>query len=129
MAEALIATGMPYKGRASHPAYMYMLDAVWGATSGVRRFGVASLDLAYVAAGRFDGFFEFALSPWDIAAGIVLVREAGGAVSDPDGAMRGLARGDVIASNLHLHDALRQTLDSGAKLALPAASSPTSARP
>lgn len=113
--DSLIATGMPFKGRATHPAYMYMLDSVWGATAGVRRFGVASLDLAYVAAGRFDGFFEFALSPWDIAAGIVLVREAGGAVTDPEGSNRGLRRGDVLASNLHLHDALRQTLADGAR--------------
>ncbi len=114
LADALVATGMPFKGRITHPAYMYMLDSVWGATSGVRRFGCASLDLAYVAAGRFDGFFEFALSPWDIAAGIALVREAGGTVTDTDGRTKGLSRGDVLASNLHLHEALRQTLVEGA---------------
>ena len=125
LADSLIATGMPFKGRASHPAYMYMLDAVWGATAGVRRFGCASLDLAYVAAGRFDGFFEFALSPWDIAAGIVLVREAGGTVTDPDGNPRGLKRGDVLASNLQLHEALRQILVEGARrLPLPDAPPP-----
>ena len=115
LADSLIATGMTLKGRSSHPAYMYMLDSVWGATAGVRRFGSAALDLAYVAAGRFDGFFEFGLSPWDIAAGIILVREAGGAVTDPEGRAKGLARGNVLASNLHLHDGLRQTLIDGAR--------------
>jgi myo-inositol-1(or 4)-monophosphatase len=120
-ADAVIATGMPFKGRASHPAYPAMLDAVWGASAGVRRFGCASLDLVYVAAGRFDGFFEFALSPWDIAAGIVLVREAGGAVTDMEGGTRGMARGDVLASNLHLHEELRQTLAQGAARGAPPA--------
>lgn len=123
LAEALIATGMPFKGRASHPAYMYMLDAVWDASAGVRRFGSAALDLAYVAAGRFDGFFEYALSPWDIVAGVVLVREAGGSVTDPDGGRKGLGRGDVLASNLHLHDALRLALVEGARR-MPEAATP-----
>jgi myo-inositol-1(or 4)-monophosphatase len=127
MSDALIATGMPFKGRATHPAYMYMLDTVWGMTAGVRRLGVASLDLAYVAAGRVDGFFEFALSPWDIAAGIVLVREAGGAVSDFEGSSRGLADGDVLASNLHLHEALRKAIDEGARRLPEAAASSTPA--
>ena len=110
LSEALIATGMPFKGRASHPEYAKMLDAVWGQTAGVRRFGVASLDLAYVAAGRFDGFFEFALSPWDIAAGLVLVREAGGLASEPDGGERMLQTGDVLVATPHLHGPLSELL-------------------
>jgi myo-inositol-1(or 4)-monophosphatase len=73
------------------------------ATSGVRRMGSAALDLAYVAAGRYDGFWEFALQPWDIAAGILLVREAGGYVSDMAGGHDMLTTGDVLAANDHLH--------------------------
>jgi myo-inositol-1(or 4)-monophosphatase len=73
------------------------------ATAGIRRTGSAALDLAYVAAGRFDGFWEFGLSPWDIAAGIILVREAGGYLSDLTGGHEMLARGDVLAANDHLH--------------------------
>ena len=73
------------------------------ATSGVRRFGAAALDLAYVAAGRFDGFWEFGLSPWDVAAGLLLVREAGGFVSDLAGGQTMMTSGDVLAANGHLH--------------------------
>jgi myo-inositol-1(or 4)-monophosphatase len=73
------------------------------ATSGVRRLGAAALDLAYVAAGRYDGFWEFGLSPWDIAAGLLLVREAGGFVSDLAGGQTMMAGGDVLAANGHLH--------------------------
>ncbi len=73
------------------------------ATSGVRRIGAAALDLAYVAAGRFDGFWEFGLAPWDIAAGLLLVREAGGYVSDLSGGHAMMTSGDVLAANDHLH--------------------------
>jgi myo-inositol-1(or 4)-monophosphatase len=73
------------------------------ATSGVRRFGAAALDLAYVAAGRFDGFWEFGLFPWDIAAGLLLVREAGGFVSDLAGGQKMMQSGDILAANDRLH--------------------------
>jgi myo-inositol-1(or 4)-monophosphatase len=73
------------------------------ATSGVRRFGAAALDLAYVAAGRYDGYWEFGLSPWDIAAGLLLVREAGGFISDLAGGQSMMTSGDVLAANGHLH--------------------------
>ena len=79
------------------------LAAVMGATSGIRRMGSAALDLAYVAAGRYEGFWEFALSPWDIAAGLLLVREAGGYVSDMAGSHDMMSSGDVLAANSHLH--------------------------
>src|SRR5207253_6412579 len=82
LGEAVVGTGMPYGPRAGEPGYGATLAAIMGATSGVRRMGSAALDLAYVAAGRYDGFWEFGLQPWDIAAGILLVREAGGYVSD-----------------------------------------------
>jgi myo-inositol-1(or 4)-monophosphatase len=106
LADAVIATGIPFREHGDHPAYLAILARVMAATSGVRRWGVASLDLAYVAAGRFDGFWEFGLQPWDIAAGLLMVREAGGYATDFTGA-RGLpASGDVLAANDHLHPAL-----------------------
>jgi len=112
--EALIATGMPFKGRASHPEYSKMLDRVSAETAGVRRFGSAALDLAYVAAGRYDGFWEFALSPWDIAAGLAILREAGGIVSEVDGGDAMMTSGNILASNGHLHEELRRLLADAA---------------
>jgi myo-inositol-1(or 4)-monophosphatase len=94
---------MPFGARAENQAYSATLAAIWGATSGVRRMGSAALDLAYVAAGRYDGFWEFALAPWDIAAGILLVREAGGYITDLAGGHDMMASGDVLAANAHLH--------------------------
>ena len=103
LGEAVIGTGMPFRDRGDHPAYLATLAAVMAATSGVRRMGAASLDLAYVAAGRFDGFWEFGLKPWDIAAGLLMVREAGGYVTDLVRRARVLPSGDVLAANDHLH--------------------------
>src|SRR6202521_4714611 len=103
LGEAVIRTGMPFGARADAGTYIATLAAVMRATAGIRRTGSAALDLAYVAAGRFDGFWEFGLSPWDIAAGILLVREAGGYVSDLAGGHDMLASGDILAANDHLH--------------------------
>src|SRR3984957_19106847 len=103
LSEAVIGSGMPFRDRGDQPAYLASLAAVIPATTGVRRFGAAALDLAYVAAGRLDGFWEFGLSPWDIAAGMLLVREAGGGVSDLSGGHTMLSSGDVLAANDHLH--------------------------
>lgn len=104
LGQAVIATGMPFRGKEVHPGYMRTLNAVMAETAGVRRFGAAALDLAYVAAGRFDGFWEFGLKPWDIAAGLLLVKEAGGYCSEPDGSGHDmLASGNVLAANDHLH--------------------------
>jgi myo-inositol-1(or 4)-monophosphatase len=103
LGDALIGTGIPFRERGDHPVYLDTLAAVMAATSGVRRMGAAALDLAYVAAGRFDGFWEFGLAPWDIAAGLLIVREAGGYVSDIAGGQDMMARGDVLAANDHLH--------------------------
>jgi myo-inositol-1(or 4)-monophosphatase len=101
--EAVIGTGMPYRDRGDQPLYLASLAAVMAATSGVRRFGAAALDLAYVAAGRLDGFWEYGLSPWDIAAGMLIVREAGGYVSDLSGGQTMMTSGDLLAANDHLH--------------------------
>jgi len=101
--ESVIATGVPHQGRPEHDRFLTQLKSVMGATAGIRRFGAASLDLAYVAAGRFDGFWEIGLKPWDIAAGIIIVREAGGYVSDLDGGHDMLTSGNLLAANDHLH--------------------------
>jgi myo-inositol-1(or 4)-monophosphatase len=112
LGDALIATGIPFRDRGDHARYLKTLAPVMRATSGVRRWGVASLDLAYVAAARFDGFWEFELKPWDIAAGILLVREAGGDISDLSGGQDMLANGSVLAANPTLHDAMRRLFAS-----------------
>ncbi|HTH16023.1 MAG TPA: inositol monophosphatase family protein [Magnetospirillum sp.] len=100
--DAVLTTGIPHRGRSGQEPFLKELVAVMENTAGVRRFGSAALDLAYVAAGRCDGYWEHGLKPWDIAAGIVLVREAGGYVTDFDGKGDMLANGDVVAANDHL---------------------------
>jgi myo-inositol-1(or 4)-monophosphatase len=115
LADALIGTGMPFAERGDGEAYLATLAAVMPATSGVRRAGAAALDLAYVAAGRLDGFWEFGLQPWDIAAGIILVREAGGYITDLAGGHGMIATGDVLAANDHLHLPLAQLLKKAVK--------------
>ncbi len=110
LADAVIATGIPHLGRGDADEFLPRLRAVLQQVSGVRRFGAAALDLVYVAAGRCDGFWETGLSPWDIAAGALIVREAGGFVSDIDGSDRFLASGNVVAANDKLHAPLRRLL-------------------
>jgi myo-inositol-1(or 4)-monophosphatase len=110
MGDAVIGTGLPFRERGDHPTYLKGLAAVMAATSGVRRPGSAALDLAYVAAGRYEGFWEFGLQPWDIAAGILLVREAGGYVTDINGGSDVLKTGNVLAANDHLHGPLAKLI-------------------
>lgn len=113
MRDALIATGIPFMGRGGDPGhvrYLAQMSAVMGQVAGIRRWGSASLDLAYVAAGRFDGFWEMHLGAWDMAAGIVLVREAGGFVSEIDGGGKMLESGSILASNDRLHEPLGRIL-------------------
>ena len=97
LAGAFMATGFPFRYRHRIDAYLALFRAVFLEARAIRRAGSAALDLAYVAAGVFDGFFEFHLSPWDIAAGALLIREAGGVVTDFDGGDRFLERGNVVA--------------------------------
>ncbi len=99
LANALIGTGFPFRDGQDLDRYMAMFKAVTQATVGVRRPGAAALDLAYVAAGRFDGFWEMGLSPWDIAAGSLLIQEAGGLIGDLDGENKYLETGEVVAGN------------------------------
>ncbi|MFW6202484.1 MAG: inositol monophosphatase family protein [Gemmatimonadota bacterium] len=111
MPEALIGTGFPFKRPEMLPRYMHQLSAVLRATAGVRRAGSAALDLAHLATGWFDGFWELWLAPWDIAAGTLIVREAGGIVTTPAGDDVDLARGGaVLAGNPSIYRALRGLL-------------------
>lgn len=116
MAECLFATGIPYLGRGSaedHAVFNRELMAVMAETSGVRRMGAAALDLAWVAAGRVDGFWEHDLSVWDIAAGVLIAREAGGFVSDFAARDKALLSGDVVSANGNCHGDLLKLLRKG----------------
>lgn len=116
LSRAIVATGIPHasgpRRQPSHDAYLAMLRGVMREAAGVRRFAAAALDLAYVAAGRFAAFFEFGLSAWDLAAGALLVREAGGQVSQPNGGEDVLLSGDVLATNGRLHTKMLALLRS-----------------
>jgi hypothetical protein len=96
---AFLATGYPFKAHAALDLYLEVFRDVFLRARAIRRCGAAALDLAYTAAGVYDGFFEFRLSPWDIAAGALLIAEAGGVVSDLDGGPGHLATGNVVAGN------------------------------
>jgi myo-inositol-1(or 4)-monophosphatase len=109
---ALIGTGFPFKSTSRIGEYLQQFGRVAAQTSGIRRPGAASLDLAHVAAGRFDGFWEQQLSAWDIAAGTLLVREAGGLVTDPGGRDLGIEHAALVAGNPAIHAWLMQVLDS-----------------
>ena len=108
LADALIATGVPFKGHGHHERFHRILGAVAPEVAGIRRFGSAALDLAWVAAGRYDGFWEEDLQYWDLAAGLLLVREAGGFVTDFRGGDAGIAKGQVLAANGDLHSRLHK---------------------
>ncbi len=110
LGDAILATGIPFRGRPGHEIFIEEMQQVMPLVAGIRRFGAAALDLAYVAAGRFDGFWERGLSPWDMAAGAVLVREAGGLVSQIDGGERFLEKGDIVATNTTLYSDIRAVL-------------------
>jgi myo-inositol-1(or 4)-monophosphatase len=106
----LIGTGFPFKDLAQLAEYQFQFARVAARTTGIRRAGAAALDLADVAAGRFEGFWEQRLSAWDIAAGTLLIREAGGRVTDPDGRDVGVEHSAVVAGNPPIHAWLLETL-------------------
>ena len=106
LSEILVASGAPYMGKEGHEQFLAELRAILDVTAGMRRFGAASLDLAWVAAGKFDAFWERELKAWDIAAGTLLVREAGGIVTDLSGRDNMLETGDILAANEPLHKPL-----------------------
>jgi len=105
LADCLVTTGIPHRGRDNHPRFLKEMSVLMQEVAGIRRSGSAALDLAFVAAGRFDAYWERNLKPWDLAAGIVIVREAGGSVSDLAGKDKFLENGDILAANMTLHKA------------------------
>ena len=115
LADVVVACGLPHLGRGDIELGAKETAAVQGQVAGLRRFGAASLDLAWVAAGRLDGYWERNLSPWDIAAGLIMVREAGGYVTDMDGRETTPATVDVLAGNEAIHAELLKLLKAAGK--------------
>jgi myo-inositol-1(or 4)-monophosphatase len=108
--ECVIACGLPHIGRGSHELSRAEMTAIQPKVAGLRRFGAASLDMAFVAAGRFDGYWERDLQPWDLAAGIIMIREAGGVVGDIHGGDDVLKTGNVVCGNEFVHGELVKIL-------------------
>jgi myo-inositol-1(or 4)-monophosphatase len=110
LVDCLITVGIPHRGKSGHDRFLAECKGLMGQTAGLRRTGSAAIDLAWVAAGRVDGYIERGLSPWDIAAGALLVREAGGLVTDAQGGKRMLETGDIVAANAQVHRAMLEVL-------------------
>ncbi|HEX2152597.1 MAG TPA: inositol monophosphatase family protein [Acidimicrobiia bacterium] len=108
--DSLVVTGFPYDRRDRASAYAQTLGAVLAEVRGIRRLGSAALDLAWVASGRFDGYWEYGLGPWDAAAGLLLVEEAGGRVTDHSGGSYRLDSATITASNGLIHDRLSEVV-------------------
>jgi myo-inositol-1(or 4)-monophosphatase len=115
MGDALFATGLPFSGKGGHALALAEVGAVLAISPGIRRCGSAALDLAGVAAGRFDGFWERGLNSWDIAGGVLLVREAGGMVTDLNGGQDMLGKGTVLATNEALYPQITKLLAEAGK--------------
>jgi len=112
--EAVVATGIPFLGHGQHARFLKELHQISQRVAGVRRFGSAALDLAWVAAGRYEAFWERDLGAWDLAAGVLLVSEAGGTVTDVDGGDGMLTGGSICAANPSLHGMLLERLKAAA---------------
>lgn len=112
LSEALISTGIPFMGHGDFVQWSRIFGAVAPQVAGIRRFGAAALDLAWVAAGRYDGYWESDLKPWDYAAGLLLVREAGGFVTDFRGGDRYVERNEFLAANDAIHSKLHKLVAS-----------------
>ena len=115
LADAIVACGIAHHGHGDVGLSRKEIGVVQGQVAGVRRFGAAALDLAWIAAGRLDGYWERTLKPWDMAAGLVLVREAGGFISDCDGKGEILGKGHVVAGNEPIHKGLLSLLKTAGK--------------
>ena len=115
--EAVFATGIPFAAAspANRAAFSRTLAGLMPRVAGIRRFGAAALDLAWVAAGRYDGYWELGIHTWDMAAGLLLVREAGGFATDPEGGEDPRISGDVVAATPALHPLLREAVAAGRK--------------
>ena len=114
LSDCVVATGIPHRGRPQHDVFHKELRVMMENTAGIRRTGSAAIDLAWIAAGRFDAFWERNLKAWDMAAGIVLVREASGVASDLNGADNMFATGGIIATNSQIHRRLVPILKDAA---------------
>jgi myo-inositol-1(or 4)-monophosphatase len=101
--DCVVAVGIPHRGREGHGRFLKECEAAMRETAGLRRGGAASIDLAWVASGRYDAYWEHGLQPWDIAAGLLMVREAGGTVSDIEGGMKMFDTGGIVAANGQIH--------------------------
>lgn len=110
LSAALVGTGFPYDRRQRRRFYLCFWEYFMMRAQGVRRTGAAALDLANLACGRLDGFWEFGLKPWDVAAGSLMVREAGGRVTNMDGTPLDLAAGQIVASNGRIHDEMLEVI-------------------
>ncbi len=115
LADAVVACGLPHLGRGDLALSRKEIAAVQEKVAGLRRFGAAALDLSWLAAGRFDAYWERNLSPWDVAAGLILVREAGGFITDLEGGEAPFLTGDVVAGNETLHGELMRMLREAGK--------------
>jgi myo-inositol-1(or 4)-monophosphatase len=103
LGDCVVSTGIPHRGREGHSQFLAECQWTMREVAGVRRLGAAALDLAWIAAGRFDAYWERNIQPWDMAAGILMVREAGGYVSDLDGGTEMMAKGGILAANSNIH--------------------------
>jgi myo-inositol-1(or 4)-monophosphatase len=112
--ECVVACGLPHIGRGDHEEFRREMAAIQDQVAGLRRFGAAALDLAFVAAGRLDGYWERNLQPWDIAAGQIMIREAGGIISDIDTSGEALQTCNVVCGNEHVHSELVKILRKAA---------------
>jgi myo-inositol-1(or 4)-monophosphatase len=115
LADSVVACGLPHLGRGDLALGRRELGQVQERVAGLRRFGAAALDLAFVAAGRFDGYWERDMSPWDLAAGILMVRESGGFITDADGGDAMFTKGHVVAGNEAVHRELLAVLKAAGK--------------
>jgi myo-inositol-1(or 4)-monophosphatase len=112
--DALLATGIPFSGRPGHAQFLKELHQISARVPGVRRFGSAALDLAWVAAGRYDAYWERGVKPWDVAAGLLMITESGGMVTNADGGPDALQSGSILAANLDLHPVVLERLRAAA---------------
>jgi myo-inositol-1(or 4)-monophosphatase len=117
LADCVVSTGIPHRGRGGHPRYLREIEAVMKEVAGIRRTGSAALDLAWTAAGRLDAYWEHDIQAWDMAAGLLLVKEAGGHASDVEGGAAMMERGSILVGNAPVQKALLAVLKAAAKAA------------
>ena len=110
LVDSVISCGIPFAGKPDHPVFAREMALLSERTAGIRRTGACSVDMAYVAAGRWDAYWERALNAWDMAPGVILVREAGGVASSVTGGLLDIHGGNVCVSNGHIQGALMEQL-------------------